>query len=233
MTDFKAINILYEDDSILVVDKPEGLPVHKNDFMPRDAAYLTKMAGKLKDRSVFNVHRLDAKTSGVIILALSQEAAKLMAQQFQQKAVRKKYTAIVKGNPGEGVFDEKVLVKKKSNFKKPAVTHFKTIKTVQTQLFSKGDPVSISLVEVTPETGRWHQIRQHFARNRYDIIGDTHHGDFDLNREITRQTGIKRLMLHASGIGFNHPFENKTLNIESPLPESFNNLMSTLEAETS
>lgn len=231
MTDSGVVNILYEDESLLVVDKPEGLPVHKNDFMPRDAAYLTKIAGKLKDRSVFNVHRLDAKTSGVIILALGQEAAKLMAQQFQEKAVKKKYIAIVKGNPGEGVFDEKVLVKKKSNFKKPAVTHFQTIKTVTTQLYSKGEQVLLSLVEVTPETGRWHQIRQHFARNRYDIIGDTHHGDFALNREITGQTGIKRLMLHASTIEFTHPFENRKLNIESPLPELFNDLMNALATE--
>lgn len=233
MTDFKEINILYEDDSLLVVDKPEGLPVHKNDFMPRDAAYLTKMAGKLKDRSVFNVHRLDAKTSGVIILALSQEAAKFMAQQFQEKAVRKKYIAIVKGNPGEGLFDEKVLVKKKSNFKKPAVTRFKTIKTVKTQLFSKDVQVPLSLVEVIPESGRWHQIRQHFARNRYDIIGDTHHGDFALNKEITRQTGIKRLMLHASAIDFIHPFENRFLTVKSPLPELFNDLLTSLETGTS
>jgi len=223
------IPILYEDEHLIVVDKPAGLPVHKNDFMPKDADYLTKSIGKLKNRSVYNVHRLDSKTSGVIIMAFTQEAAGFLSSQFEKKQVSKKYFALVKGNPGEGKFEEKVIVKKKSKFKKPAVTNYRVFSSVATNLISKeNEKVILSLVEIIPETGRWHQIRQHFARNRYDIIGDTHHGDFSLNRMVTEQTGVKRLMLHASEIAFNHPLEGKEIRVQSELPGSFASIIQEL-----
>ncbi len=221
--------VFYEDEAFIVVDKPAGLPVHKNDFMPNDADYLTKAIGRLKGKSVYNVHRLDSKTSGVIILAFSREAASLLTRQFEEKSVEKTYIALAKGKPGEGTFDEKVVVKKKSKFKKPAITHYRTIKSISTGLISKDEPVDLSLVEVKPETGRWHQIRQHFARKRYDIIGDTHHGDFALNRMITEKTGIKRLMLHASEIRFIHPYNGDEIIISSEAPDEFFQTIKALE----
>ena len=176
------IPVLYQDEAIIVVEKPIELPVHKNDFMPNDAPYLTKLIGDETGKWIYNVHRLDSKTSGVMVLALSSEVASVLTKQFEQKEVQKTYYAIVQGNPGEGTFDSKVLVKKKSKFKKPAVTHYKTLRTVQTKLASKDKTdIELSLVEIKPETGRWHQLRQHFAKNRFDIIGDTHHGDFALS----------------------------------------------------
>lgn len=160
-----SIPVLYSDDQLLVVDKPAGLPVHKNDFMPHDAPYLTKLLGDSTGQWIYNVHRLDSKTSGVMVLALSSEIARELTLQFERKEVKKKYVAVVQGNPGEGAFNEKVLVKKKTNFKKPAVTRFTTLKSVETGLTSKEKQnIILSLVEVIPETGRWHQIRQHFAK---------------------------------------------------------------------
>ena len=157
--------------------------------MPNDAPYLTKLTGDETGKWIYNVHRLDSKTSGVMVLAFSSEVASVLTKQFEQKEVKKTYYAIVQGNPGEGTFDSKVLVKKKSKFKKPAVTHYKTLRTVQTKLASKDKTnIELSLVEIKPETGRWHQLRQHFAKNRFDIIGDTHHGDFSLNKIILADT---------------------------------------------
>lgn len=220
------IPVLYQDEHVIVVEKPYGLAVHKNDFMSHDAPYLTKLIGDLTGKWIYNAHRLDAKTSGVIVLAFSSEMAKELTLQFERREVARKYVALVQGSPGEGTFSEKVLVKKKSNFKKPATTHFSTLSTVVTDIsYKEKINVLLSLVEITPETGRWHQIRQHFARNRHDIVGDTHHGDFTLNKIIAEKTGVSRLLLHALSLEFTHPVLQQRLKIISPVPEAFEQVM--------
>jgi len=216
------IPVLYQDEHLIAVNKPVDLPVHKNDFMPHDADYLTKLVGDMTGKWIYNVHRLDSKTSGVIVLAFSSEVAHQMALLFEQKKIQKKYMAIVQGEPGEGSFDRKVLVKKKSKFKKPAVTNFKTIKTVHTNIsYKEKENVKLSMVDIDPETGRWHQIRQHFAQHQFDILGDSHHGDFTLNKIVAEQTGIKRLFLHATELEFVHPVTNEKMLLTCDLPEEF------------
>jgi tRNA pseudouridine65 synthase len=220
------IPILYQDEQIIVVDKPAGLAVHKNDFMPHDAPYLTKLLGDVTGKWIYNVHRLDAKTSGVMVLVFSQEMARELTLQFERKEVVKKYVALVQGNPGEGTFDGKVLVKKKTKFKKPAVTHYKTLRSVETDIsYKEKTNIVLSLVEITPETGRWHQIRQHFAKNRFDIVGDSHHGDFTLNKIITEKTGINRLLLHALSLEFTHPETQTRKEFVSAVPNVFEMVM--------
>jgi tRNA pseudouridine65 synthase len=219
------IPVIYQDEDIIVVDKPIDLPVHKNDFMPNDAAYLTKLVGDLTGKWIYNVHRLDSKTSGVIVLAFSSEIAHEMALKFERKEVKKTYFAIVQGIPGEGVFDRKVLVKKKTKFKKPAVTNFKTIKSIQTNIsYKEKENVMLSLVEIDPDTGRWHQIRQHFAQHHFDILGDTHHGDFTLNKIVTNLSGARRLFLHACKLEFLHPANKLPMVFEAKIPSEFEEL---------
>lgn len=225
MTNFSEHNILFQDEHIVVCEKPIDLPVHKNDFMPNDAPYLTKALGQLTEKSVYNVHRLDSKTSGVMVLAFSPETAKNLTLQFERKEVDKTYFALVRENPGKGTFSEKVLIKKKGR-KKEAITHFETIKSVSTNIsYKEYENINLSLVEINLETGRWHQIRQHFALHRYDIIGDTHHGDWTLNRIITDKTGIKRLFLHARSLSFNHPISNERKEFKSEIPLEFNEVL--------
>jgi len=230
MTNTPDVEIIYQDQEIVVCNKPVNLPVHKNDFMPNDAPYLTKSVGQLLEKSIYNVHRLDSKTSGLIVLALSPEIAKNLTQQFERKEVDKTYYALVKGNPGSGTFDEKVFIKKKGR-KKEAKTHFQTINTVQTTItYKEFQNLDLSLVEVKPETGRWHQIRQHFARSRFDILGDTHHGDWTLNKIITEKTGTKRLFLHAGALSFKHPVTTDSVSFKSKMPEQFNVLLEQLKS---
>ncbi|MGQ8335545.1 RluA family pseudouridine synthase [Sunxiuqinia sp. A32] len=219
--------ILYKDEHIVVVNKPVDLPVHKNDFMPHDAAYLTKMVGDITGNWVYNVHRLDSKTSGVIVLAFSSEVAHALTIQFEQKSVGKEYLAIVLGELNTaGTFNEKVLVKKKSKFKKDAVTNYELIKVVNTNIsYKEHTDVTLSLVKVLPETGRWHQIRQHFAKNRHDIVGDSHHGDFTLNKLIRAEWGHNRLMLHASKLTINHPITNERMEFFAEMPTEFEQLL--------
>lgn len=221
----EEISILYQDKNLIVVNKPIGLPVHKNKNMPRDAPYLTKLLGQQLDCSVYNVHRLDAKTSGVIVLALDTEAAHQLTSQFAAKTVEKIYLAIVKGIPGDGLFDRPVK-KAKRGAKAPSRTHYRTLQTVNTKMEHKGaDPQYLSRVELRPETGRWHQLRQHCSQERYDIIGDAQHGDWGLNHKLTDITGVKRLYLHARQLTFTHPNTNERLSFEAPVPKSFADLL--------
>lgn len=225
------IPILYQDEHLIVVNKPIDLPVHKNDFMPNDAPYLTKLVGDITEKWIYNVHRLDSKTSGVIVLALSSEMAKELTLQFERKEVAKTYYALVQGNPGEGTFDGKVVVKKKSKFKKSAVTHYKTLETVPTQIcYKEKENVELSKVEINPETGRWHQLRQHFAKNRFDIVGDTHHGDFTLNKIILADTNVRRLFLHAGKLEFTHPETKERKCFEAELPLEFQHVLNYYKA---
>jgi tRNA pseudouridine65 synthase len=220
------IPVLYKDEFLIVVEKPVGLAVHKNDFMPHDAPYLTKLVGEITGRRIFNVHRLDARTSGVILLAFSSEMAHQLTVQFEHKEVFKKYIAVVQGNPGEGVFNNEVRVKKGSQQRMPAVTHYRTIESVELDIqYKENEKAELSLVDIMPETGRWHQIRQHFAHNRYDIIGDTYHGNFALNRIISTVTGISRLLLHASALRLTHPHTGEFIEFSSPVPVDFRTVM--------
>lgn len=224
------VPIIYQDECIIVVNKPVDLPVHKNDFMPNDAPYLTKILGDMTGKWIYNVHRLDSKTSGVIVLALSSEDAHKLTLQFERKEVEKKYYAIVQGNPGEGIFDRKVLVKKKGKFKKNATTNYQTLGTYTTSLsYKEKENVSLSWVKLTPETGRWHQLRQHCAQHHHDILGDTHHGDFTLNKIITEKTGLKRLFLHAGSLEITHPETGRRMVFSCGLPEEFKVLEEYLE----
>lgn len=221
-------DIIYQDQEVIAVNKPYDLPVHKNDFMPVDAEYLTKQVGLLTDRSVFPVHRLDSKTSGVIVLAFSREVASDLTKQFEQRTVKKTYLLVCKGIPGDGIFNGDVLIKKKRK-RQSAITNYKTVKSVNTCISYKNEEdISLSLVEAQPQTGRWHQLRQHFAMNRTDILGDTQHGDWTLNKIMTEITGVKRLMLHASAIELLHPVSKKRMLFETKLPDDFSNVISGL-----
>lgn len=219
------IPILFQDEHLIVVDKPVDLPVHKNKHMAYDAPYLTKLVGDQSGKWVYNVHRLDAKTSGVVLLAFSSEMARELTRQFEKRTVGKTYLAIVKGIPGAGVFDQPVLDRKKGK-RVTAETHYQTLKTIRTDLSSKGvDDLDLSLLSLEPRTGRWHQLRQHCAQQRYDIIGDTQHGDWTLNRLITDRTGAHRLCLHAHQLRFQHPVTAEIMEPEAEMPAVFNELL--------
>ncbi|MFO7829994.1 MAG: pseudouridine synthase [Bacteroidales bacterium] len=221
--------IIYQDNELIICNKPINLPVHKNDFMPHDAPYLTKQIGQLLNKSVYNVHRLDSKTSGLIVLAFTPEIAKILTLQFEHRQVEKVYYALVRENPESGTFDENVLIKKRGK-KKPAITHFKTLESIKTNIcYKEFENINLSLVEIKPETGRWHQIRQHFAMHRFDILGDTHHGDWTLNRIITDKTEIKRLFLHAGQLSFTHPEQQQKVHFETPIPVDFRNVLQTFK----
>ena len=150
--------LIHRDEWFVVVDKVAGLPIHKNDRMRRDHPYLTKEVGLAFDEQVYPVHRLDAKTSGVVVLAFDRGTAEKLAAQFRNREVEKHYLALVKGLPGEGAYIHQLWDRKRKKKLEARLT-FTTIQSAETRIrYPEDAPLHISLVDITLETGRWHQI---------------------------------------------------------------------------
>ena len=219
-------NIIYSDAFIILINKPPDIAIHKNEHMPHDADYVIKSLGELTGKSIYGVHRLDAKTSGIMVFAFDAGTAEKLSAQFRGRDIKKTYHALVYGKPDdEGVFD--FPVKDKSKRKKfNAITKFKTIdsKTYDFPYHDK-EQCMISLVEIYPETGKYHQIRQHFGLKRHYILGDGQHGNRSLNKLLQEKIGLNRLMLHASEISFRHPKKEEIVTYKSELPEIISKLL--------
>jgi len=210
------MKILYEDQYLIVVDKPAGLPVLP-DGWEKDAPYLVKMLEE-EFGKVFIVHRLDKITSGVMVFARDADTHRALNIQFENHEAQKTYHAILEGNPK---WDEKTakhplranvghkhrtMVDNKNG--KPSETRFKVIKRY---------PQS-ALVEAKPMTGRTHQIRVHAYALGHPLVGDTLYGAQEMHR-------IPRPMLHAQSLSFIHPATNERIKFTVPHPADFEDAM--------
>lgn len=223
-------DVLIRDEKLIAVNKPVNLPVHKNDHMRRDHPYLLKSVGAFTEREIYPVHRLDAKTTGVILMAFDRSTAGKLSQQFRDRTVRKVYHAWIKGDPGEGMWDDPVLDRTKKQ-RVNASTVFETVVSYSTGLsYKTTESPGLSLIKLMPLTGRWHQLRQHLSMRKLDIIGDTQHGDWTLNKIITARTGIQRLFLHSSELSFTHPDSGELCTIKAPIPKEFTLLEESIQA---
>ncbi len=214
------LDIIYEDQNCLVVDKPSGVLTHsKGVFNPEAtlATWLQEQASSLDkdDQRSGIVHRLDRGTSGVIILAKDEDSRKYFQKQFSERKVKKTYVALAtaKVSPKEAVIDIPIIRNsadpkrfKVSNYGKPAQTHYKTLKTFT----HKGQ--EYSLIELRPKTGRTHQIRLHLKYIKAPIVGDDFYGGIDADR----------LYLHASKLEITLP-DSSRKEFSSPLPKDFLN----------
>lgn len=220
------MNIIYQDKEFAILDKEVNLPVTHNSHMPKDAIYLNKLAGNYFKENIYNPHRLDAKTSGLIILCFNKEVLESFNKMFRNSEIEKTYIALVKGDvPETGIINTPVFDRKKRK-KLSALTEFERKQRHETgQTDKNGNPLILNLLKIKLHTGRWHQIRQHLSSLKYDIIGDTQHGDWDLNKKLTNATGIDRICLHAYELKFEHPRTNETLHFKSEIPEVFDTIM--------
>ncbi len=210
--------ILYEDDDVVVIDKPSGVLTHvQGPFNPEPtvATFVRARAAELTGERAGIVHRLDRPTSGVIISSKNARALSFLQKQFADRTVQKTYVAIVKGHltEKEAIIDMAIERNPKApaTFRvgpngKSAKTHYKVLKENE----------HASLIELKPETGRTHQLRVHLAQIGHPIIGDPlygkgKHGD--------------RLYLHAKRLQIILPHETKARTFSAPLPPEFNELM--------
>jgi len=222
------IDVLYEDNDIIVINKPKGMVVHPANGNP-DGTLVNAVMAICKD-SLSGiggeirpgiVHRLDKDTSGVIIVAKNDKAHINLSEQIKNHEVEKTYIALVRGSIpeneatinmpiGRSTKDRKKMAVTKSG--KNAVTHFKVLKRHN----------NYTLLEVKIETGRTHQIRVHLAEIGFPIIGD---GVYSNGKN---EWGVEGQCLHAKSIRFKHPITQKEMLIEAPLPEYFKTIIDNL-----
>lgn len=224
-----ALSVLYHDDVLVAVDKPSGLLVHRS-WIAREATEfaLQRVRDQIGQR-VYPVHRLDRPTSGILLFAKDPDTARLVTEQFAERQVLKIYHAVVRGYLTDGVLDyplkeelDKIADKLADQNKEAqsAVTAYRCLQQVELPFaVSKKHATSrYSLMELTPKTGRKHQLRRHMSHLRHPIIGDSNHGDGRHNRFFREHFGLQRLMLAATTLAFEHPHTKKAVRIELPIP---------------
>lgn len=223
------LEIIYQDDSIVIINKPHGLLVHRSKIATNTDVYALQILRDQINNKVYPVHRLDRKTSGLLIFALSNEVNKLMQQQFANNAVVKKYMSIVRGfTPETQVIDYELTNEKGKT--QSAITQYTTIKTTEIPVpYGKFNTSRYSLIEIQPQTGRFHQIRKHMAHVRHPIIGDRPHGCNKQNKLFKEKWDMNTMMLHASSIEFVHPVTNQQLKVAAPYQLEFQRTLKLLQ----
>lgn len=203
-----SLTILFQDADLLVVDKPSGLLVHRG--WGSDKVVAMTLARSLVNRHVYPVHRLDRGTSGVLVFALTLEAARVVCASFERGQVAKRYVALVRGvAPEECVIDHPLPRGEAGGERVPAVTLVRRLHVLD----------RTSLVEARPRTGRLHQVRRHLKHLGHPIIGDVNYGKGELNRLFRAQFGLFRIALHASAIALAHPTTEETMTFAATVPE--------------
>ena len=212
----KSIDIIYEDDEIIAINKPSGmLSISTNNEKENTAFHLVMqyLKDKNKNNRVFIVHRLDKDTSGVIMFAKNQSIKFAFQNKWDNLILKREYIAIVNGDTLNNDTIKNYLKENKNLFVystdnkydgKLAITHYKKIKSNS----------KYSMLEINIDTGRKNQIRVHMKDIGHTIIGDSKYGD--------GISPIKRLGLHASRLTLKHPINNKIIDLISPIPKEFN-----------
>ncbi len=213
------LKVLWEDDALLVVDKPSGLLSLQDGYDPR-APHLARLLEPVYGR-LWIVHRLDKETSGVIVLSRSSAAHHSLNDQFAGRQVKKTYHALIAGRPA---WDETLIelpLRKNGDrqhrtivdhsYGKPAATHCRVLETA----------MGFTLIEAHPYTGYTHQIRAHLAAAGYPILGDP------LYRGLETPL-IHRVALHALKISFLHPVSKSPVEFEAPYPLDFNTALQSI-----
>ena len=230
-----ALDIVFEDDHLLVIDKPAGLVVHPAAGNPDGTlvnALLHHCAGRLSGIGGVArpgiVHRIDKDTSGLMVVAKTDRTHEGLAKQFAVHSIDRRYKAIVAGrpNPPTGTVDAP-LARSPANRKKVAivstgkraVTHYRTVRPLR----------EASLVECRLETGRTHQVRVHMTSIGNPLLGDPVYGRTKpAHRALLETLGFRRQALHAAHLGFIHPVKSTALSFDSELPADMQELFTSL-----
>jgi 23S rRNA pseudouridine1911/1915/1917 synthase len=215
-----GMGVVYEDDDLIVVDKPAGVAAHPSPGWTGPtvvgglaaAGVRVSTSGAAERAGV--VHRLDAGTSGLMVVAKSESAYTALKRAFKERTVDKVYLALAQGHPDptSGTIDAPLGRHPKAEYRfavvmdgRPSVTHYDTLEAFR----------AATLMEVHLETGRTHQIRVHFAYLRHPLVGDTMYG---ADPVLAQRLGMERQWLHAARLGFDHPGTGERMSFESPLP---------------
>ena len=204
--------ILYQDDWLVAVDKPEGVLVHASDEARQWDTCLRRLRSQL-GRRVFPCHRLDRPTSGVLLFAFSGQIARPVFEAFERREIRKSYWTLCRGYLGP---DQRELERALDD--RWALTRFRSLREYAVPIrVGRYPSARYSLLEVSPVSGRRHQIRRHLKFLGHPIVGDGQHGDRDHNRFFQSCWGFQRLFLASRTLQLQHPITGVQLNLEAPL----------------
>lgn len=226
------MDILYQDEQLVAVNKPAGLLVHRSEIDRHETQFAVQMLRDQLGQKVFPVHRLDKPTAGVLLFALNSVAARQMMDVFMGTGVNKTYLAIVRGHTTEqDVIDYPLkeqldkMTDAKANQDKAAqtaITHYQRLATAELPFpVGRYSTSRYSLLELSPKTGRKHQLRRHLKHIFHPIIGDTSHGDGTQNTFFRQQFNCHQLLLAATQLSFIHPTSGLPVNITAPLDAVF------------
>jgi len=228
----EGLSIAYDDDDIVVVDKPPGVAAHPSIGWDgptvlgalAGAGFTIATSGAAERAGI--VHRLDVGTSGLMVVAKSEAAYSSLKRAFHDREVNKIYHAVVQGHPDPlaGTVDAPIGRHPGASWRfavvsdgKPSVTHYETIEAFP----------SAALLEIQLETGRTHQIRVHMAAQRHPCVGDSMYG---ADPSLTQRLGLSRQWLHARRLGFSHPSTGEDVEFESEYPADLQAALEVLRA---
>lgn len=215
--DYK-IDILYEDESLIFLDKPSSLLVHPYKSKTNEKVNLLKIVRDHLGHYVYPVHRLDRPVSGVIVMAKNSNTVPKL-QKIWHESVSKKYLALVSGILEQtGEFNFKLNNEKK--IPQEALTKYKVL-----EYFKES-----CLVEIKILTGRRHQIRRHFSRRMHHVIGDTRYGKGKINHYYRDNFNINRIFLHSASLEIQKTDEFPSIRVDSEIPANLRNALSLLRA---
>lgn len=223
--------IIYQDQHLVVIDKPSGLLVHRSRLASDAKVFAMQLLRDQLGQHVYPLHRLDRPTSGLLVFALDSDTARLVNEQWAERIVEKTYHAVVRGYVDDGgIIDyplkeelDKIADKDARGDKEAqqAETEYRCLKRIELpfKVSKKHDTSRYSLVELKPKTGRKHQLRRHMSHIRHPIIGDSRHGEGRHNRFFRDQFGCDRLLLAATQIRFQHPHSKEILDLSIDIPD--------------
>lgn len=223
------LKVLFEDEFLIAIHKPTGLLVHRTKLATDATEFALQILRDQIGQRVFPTHRLDRKTSGVLLFAKDEETNREMQMQFMDQKVSKTYKAIVRGwTDDKGTIDYALTTD--TGKVQDAITHYKTVKRSEIDLPNgKFSTARFSLVELTPETGRTHQLRKHLAHIFHPIIGDRPHGCNKQNKLFLEHFSMIEMMLHAENLAFKHPKMDEAVSIQSVIQGEFERMLGELD----
>ena len=216
-----SISIIYQDDRLIAINKPNNVLVHHSHYsrnIREDS--LLQILKKQTGEAYYPVHRLDRKTSGIMILCKNTKDIPEFQKLIEQNLMKKVYWAIARGYADDQGIINTPVKHPETDVYKEAESHYKTLDKVELDIpVGKYLSSRYSWLELTPKTGRIHQLRIHLNKISHPIVGDHKYGDRFHNKKFVENWNLDQLFLHARSLSFTHPFSGQQLLIEAPVPK--------------
>ncbi len=222
------LNIIYESDGLVAINKPHGLLVHRSPIARDASEFAVQLLRDQLGQRVYPVHRLDRKTGGVLLFTLEESLNPVMQMLFAEGKMHKTYLAIVRGYTPDTLEIDYPL-KRDDGVVQEAFTKLKTVQRAEIPVaFGIHATSRYSLVELEPATGRMHQLRKHMAHVMHPIIGDRPHGCNKQNKLFKEQFAMNTMLLHARHLSFVHPGTGVPVHIDAPVQAEFSRMTAAL-----